>query len=53
MSAQLDQTVKMANTAWQEANTLKKELGQLKKKLKEKEDNLRNSVKALVGNLLQ
>jgi AmiR/NasT family two-component response regulator len=53
MSAQLDQTVKMATTAWQEANTLKKELGQLKKKLKEKEDNLRNSVKALVGNLLQ
>ncbi|KAK1678687.1 hypothetical protein QYE76_039535 [Lolium multiflorum] len=53
----------MAATARQEADTLKKELGQLKTKLeeekkekaeaqikaKEKEDNLNNSAKALLG----
>ncbi|KAK1663061.1 hypothetical protein QYE76_051220 [Lolium multiflorum] len=53
----------MVATARQEADTLKKEIGQLKKKLKdeekekaeaqtevkEKEDNLRNSVKALLA----
>ena len=56
----------MTATARQEADTLKKELGQLKKKLKEvekekaeaqiqvkeKEDNLRNSVKALLANFI-
>ncbi|KAK1619923.1 hypothetical protein QYE76_025440 [Lolium multiflorum] len=62
-SAQLDQAVKMAATAWQEADKLKIELSQLKTKLNgeekekaeaqiqvmEKEDNIRNSVKALLG----
>jgi hypothetical protein len=56
----------MAATARQEDDMLKKELGQLKKKLKEEEkekeeaqiqakemeDNLRNYVKSLLGNLL-
>ncbi|KAK1618977.1 hypothetical protein QYE76_024494 [Lolium multiflorum] len=62
-SAQLDQAVKMAATARQETDMLKKELAELKKKLKEedkekaeaqiqakeKEDNLRSSIKALLG----
>ena len=65
-SAQLDQAVKIAATARQEADSLKKELGQLKKKLKEeekekaeaqvqakeKEDKLRNSIMALLGNFI-
>jgi hypothetical protein len=52
----------MAATARQEETTLKKELGQLKEEekekveaqieVKEKEDNLRNSVKALLGNFI-
>ncbi|KAM0903136.1 hypothetical protein ACQ4PT_018917 [Festuca glaucescens] len=62
-SAQLDEAVKIAATARQEADSLKKELGQLKKKLKEeeknktetqvqtkeKEDKLRSSITALLG----
>jgi ATPase subunit of ABC transporter with duplicated ATPase domains len=69
-SDKLDQAVKLAATARQEAEKLKKELNQLKMKLEEdkkekvekveaqaqameKEDNLRNSIKALLGNLLQ
>ncbi|KAM0900767.1 hypothetical protein ACQ4PT_020418 [Festuca glaucescens] len=62
-SAQLDEAVKIAATARQEADSLKKELGQLKKKLKEeeknkaetqvqtkeKEDKLRSSSTALLG----
>ena len=65
-SDQLDQAVKLAAIARQEADKLKKELNQLKTKLKEeekekaearvqakeKEDNLRNSIKALLGKLL-
>jgi FtsZ-binding cell division protein ZapB len=52
----------MAAAAWQEADTLKKELGQLKAEekenaeahvqVKEKEDNFRNSIKALLGNFI-
>ncbi|KAM0873436.1 hypothetical protein ACQ4PT_038066 [Festuca glaucescens] len=62
-SDQLDQAVKLAAAARQEANKLKKELNQLKTKLKEeekekveaqaqtqeKEDNLRKSIEALLG----
>jgi hypothetical protein len=61
---QLDQAVKIASTARQEADSLRKELGQLKKKLKEeekekakaqaqkkeKEDLLHKSTVALLGN---
>jgi DNA helicase IV len=66
-SDQLDQAVKLAAIARQEADKLKKELNQLKMKLKEeekqkveaqahtkeKEENLHNSIEALLGNLLQ
>jgi membrane-associated HD superfamily phosphohydrolase len=65
-SAQLDETVKIAATARQEADSLRKELGQLKKKLKEeekakteaqaqakeKDDLLRKSTTALLGNFI-
>jgi hypothetical protein len=63
-SSQLDQAVKIAATARQEADSLRKELGQPKKKLKEKEkekveaqsqkkekeDLLHKSTAALLGN---
>ena len=64
--AQLDQAVKIAATARQDADSLRKELGQLKKKLKEeekakteaqaqakeKEELLRKSTTALLGNFI-
>jgi predicted transcriptional regulator len=63
-SSKLDQAVKMAATAHQNADSLKRELDQLKKRLKEedkekaeakvqrkkREDLLRQSTLALVGN---
>jgi regulator of replication initiation timing len=65
-SAQLDQAIRIATTARQEADSLKKELGQMMKKLKEeekakaeaqaqakeKEDLLRSSITALLGNFI-
>jgi CHASE3 domain sensor protein len=61
-SAKLDQAVKIAATAQQDADSLRKELGQLKEEekeksggqvqAKEKEDNLCNSITALLGNFI-